>query len=83
MLDAARRRAGRSGGVEVGRMFDGVKVFTATKSREREELGEAVTRWIDEHPELEIVDKVVTQSSDKEYHCLTITIFYRRSTSAG
>ena len=24
-----------------------------------------------------LVDKVVTQSSDKEFHCLSITIFYR------
>ena len=23
-----------------------------------------------------IVDKVITQSSDKEFHCLTITLFY-------
>jgi len=23
------------------------------------------------------VDKTVTQSSDKEFHCLTITLFYR------
>jgi len=66
-------------GRDVERMFDGVKVFTATKSREREELGEAVTRWLDRNPGAEIVDKVVTQSSDKEYHCLTITLFYRRS----
>ena len=27
-------------------------------------------------PALEIVDKVVTQSSDKEFHCLSITLFY-------
>jgi hypothetical protein len=24
-----------------------------------------------------VVDKIVTQSSDKEFHCLTITLFYR------
>jgi len=58
-------------------MFTGVKVFTATKSREREDLGDAVTRWLHQHPESEVVDKVVTQSSDREYHCLSITIFYR------
>ena len=58
-------------------MFNGIKVFTATKAREREELGEAATQWLREHPQLEIVDKVVTQSSDKEYHCLTVTLFYR------
>jgi hypothetical protein len=57
-------------------MFTGVKVFTATKARDRDELGNAITRWIAENPSLRIVDKVVTQSSDAEFHCLTITIFY-------
>ena len=57
--------------------FTGVKVFSATKAREREELGETVTRWIRSNTGLEIVDRVVTQSSDDEFHCLTIVIFYR------
>jgi hypothetical protein len=26
---------------------------------------------------VEVVDRVVTQSSDKEFHCLTITLFYK------
>jgi hypothetical protein len=59
--------------------FDGVKVFTATKAREREELGDTITEWLDQHPDREVVDKVVTQSSDNEFHCLTITLFWRRS----
>ncbi len=59
-------------------MFDGVKVFTATKQKERDELGEVVTRWLTERrDQIEVVDKVVVQSSDNEYHCLTITLFYR------
>jgi hypothetical protein len=57
-------------------VFTGVKVFTATKAKEREELGEHVTRWLADNPRVKIVDKVVTQSSDREFHCLTITIFY-------
>ena len=60
-------------------MFTGVKVFSATKAKEREELGDNVTRWLAEHPNVRIVDKVVTQSSDKEFHCLTITLFYELS----
>jgi len=61
-------------------MFHGVKVFSATKRNEREELGETVTRWLDANEDkIDIVDKVVTQSSDSEYHCLAITIFYRRT----
>ncbi|MEK7703997.1 MAG: hypothetical protein AAB426_03495 [Myxococcota bacterium] len=63
-------------------MFDGVKVFSATKQKDRDELGETATRWLTEHAGvIEIVDKTVTQSSDNEYHCLTITVFYRRRAS--
>ncbi len=57
-------------------MFNGIKVFTATKARERTDLGELATQWLRDNPQLEIVDKVVTQSSDREYHCLSITLFY-------
>jgi hypothetical protein len=59
--------------------FDGVKVFSATKAREREELGELITRWMDDHPDLTVVDHIVSQSSDNEFHCLTVTIFYKRA----
>jgi hypothetical protein len=54
-----------------------MKVFSATKAKEREFLGELITDWIGIHPELEVFDKIVTQSSDDEYHCVTITLFYR------
>lgn len=59
-------------------MFTGAKVFSATKAKERDELGEVLTQWLAANPTVEIVDKVVTQSSDREFHCLTITVFYRR-----
>jgi hypothetical protein len=58
--------------------FTGVKVFSATKAKEREELGETVTRWLRANPGLQVVDRVVTQSSDDEFHCLTIILFYRQ-----
>lgn len=54
----------------------GAKVFTATKAKERDELGEAVTRWLAANPNAKVIDKVVTQSSDSEFHCLSITLFY-------
>jgi hypothetical protein len=57
-------------------MIKGMKVFTATKAKEREALGEAVTRWLQENPNARVVDKTVTQSSDSQFHCLTITLFY-------
>jgi hypothetical protein len=59
--------------------FDGVKVFSATKAKERELLGERLTQWIGANPECKIVNTVVTQSSDKEFHCLTITIFFAQN----
>jgi folate-dependent tRNA-U54 methylase TrmFO/GidA len=57
--------------------FTGVKVFSTTLARDRDQLSERITAWLREHPELEMVDQVVTQSSDKEFHCLTFTFFYR------
>ena len=57
--------------------FSGLKVFSTTLARDREVMGDTITKWLRENPNLEIVDKVVTQSSDKEFHCLTVTLFYR------
>ena len=72
-------------GLELGKeaemAFNGVKVFSATKAREREDLGESITRWLRASPGVRIVDKVVTQSSDREFHCLTITLFYDKDPS--
>lgn len=59
-------------------MFEGVKVFSATKAREREDISNRINDWL-ASSKIDIVDKVVTQSSDREFHCLTITIFYNRS----
>jgi hypothetical protein len=58
-------------------LFTGIKVFSTTLARDREQMGETITRWLKENASAEILDKVVTQSSDKEFHCLTITLFYR------
>jgi hypothetical protein len=54
-----------------------VKVSSATKARDRDLLGEVVTDWHRSHPGYKVLDKIVTQSSDAEFHCLTITLFYR------
>ena len=57
--------------------FTGMKIFSTTLARDREAMGDNITRWLHDNPQHEIVDKIVTQSSDKEFHCLTITLFYR------
>ena len=59
----------------------GAKVFTATKAKDRDGLGEVLTQWIHDNPKARIIDKVVTQSSDREFHCLSITIFYDMQSS--
>jgi hypothetical protein len=64
-----RRSTGMTG-------YKGVKVFSATKAKEREDLGEQITAWIRDNPGNIIKDTVVSQSSDNEFHCLSIVIFY-------
>ena len=59
--------------------YDAVKVFTATKAKEREALGEVITAWLRRNEGLvEVVETVVKQSSDQQFHCLSIVVFYRR-----
>ena len=66
--------------VEVNAMdYTGVKLFCATKAKEREALGDYITMWLRDHPDLDITGKVVKQSSDAEFHCLTIALFYREA----
>ena len=56
--------------------FNGVKVFSATMVAQREQLGEHVTEWMRAHPQLDISDVIVTQSSDDAFHCIAISVFY-------
>lgn len=64
-------------------MFTGVKVFSATKAREREELGDQVTRWLKANANLEVVDTEILLSSDNEFHCLTIVVFTKVRAAPG
>ena len=57
--------------------FRAVKTFCATKAADRDQLGERVTEWLREHSGIEIVDKVVVQSSDNQFHCISVVLFYR------
>jgi hypothetical protein len=65
----------RSGGNAIN-MFTGVKVFSATMAHDREILGDKVMAWIQKNPRRQIVQTIVTQSSDQAVHCLAITVFY-------
>ena len=75
----SRSRAVRRGALR----FDGVKVFSATLFEHRARLGEVVTEWLAAHSHLELVELVVTQSSDSRFHCLAISVFYRGSREAA
>lgn len=57
-------------------MFAGVKVFSATKAKDREVLGLMIGQWLEANEGFEIIDRVVRQSSDNEFHCLSIILFY-------
>ncbi|HVK86329.1 MAG TPA: hypothetical protein VM513_19550 [Kofleriaceae bacterium] len=57
--------------------FDAVKVFSATMFQDRAMLGEKTTEWIANNPHHELVEIVVTQSSDASFHCVAISVFYR------
>jgi hypothetical protein len=52
-----------------------VKVISASKWEARERLGETVTAWLSAHPELEVIETLILQSSDTQYHCLSCILF--------
>ena len=64
-------------------MAEPMKTHLDLKAKEREDLGENVTRWIKSNSDLEIVDRIVTQSSDNEFHCYSLVIFYRHTKPQG
>jgi hypothetical protein len=57
--------------------FNGIKIFSATMYAEREALGDKVTNWMANHPQCDVTEIIVTQSSDASFHCIAITVFYR------
>ena len=58
--------------------YDGVKVFSATKAADRQALGDKLTSWLNSKRDVSILDTVVRQSSDQQFHCLSILVFYRQ-----
>jgi len=81
-VHARTQRVGRPGQLVLRPDLDvtGIQVFSATMPAQRANLGEVVTAWIAAHSNTTIVDITVTQSSDSDFHCLSITIAYCRST---
>jgi hypothetical protein len=69
-------RSGRSQ-KSVTRPYDVVKVFSATKARDRGMIGSRATEYLRQFSG-SCVDKVVRLSSDREFHCLTLILFMKR-----
>lgn len=67
--------------------FTGVKVFSATMFAQRQVLGETVTAWLEDartnRPVFQLVDLVVAQSSDRAFHCLSITLFFNEGAATA
>ncbi len=59
-----------------GARFDGVRIFSATTSVDRNDLGTRITDWLRANPHVQIVEKQVLQSSDEKFHCVTIVCWY-------
>jgi hypothetical protein len=66
--------------------FNGVKIFAATMVAQRQTLGEQVTAWLEDararKPGFQIVDIVVSQSSDEAFHCISVSVFYNEDLAA-
>jgi 1,2-phenylacetyl-CoA epoxidase catalytic subunit len=60
-----------------------VKVFSATTARARAVMGEQITAWLARHPSLEVVDTVLTASSDRAFHCLSIVLLCEGGDGTG
>jgi hypothetical protein len=59
-----------------------VKVFSVTKAKEREAIGDKVTAWIVANPTARIVKTVVSLSSDMKFHCFSIVLFAAQAREA-
>lgn len=61
---------------------NGVKVFSATMFADREQLGDKVTQWLAASSHIKPCEIRVTQSSDSQYHCIALTVFYHEALAA-
>lgn len=59
-------------------VVNGVKVFSASLAKDRNALGDVVTDWLQNNRNLEVYERQVLQSSDSEFHCVTIVLWWRK-----
>lgn len=70
---------GKSIVLRPGAPFNGVKVFSATMVAERDKLGDKVTEWMAINAHLQVVEIMITQSSDERFHCVAFSVFYHEN----
>jgi hypothetical protein len=74
--DLREEQTGQAGSTAVeSKKIRVVKVFSATRAKDRDALGDSVTAWIANNRDLRVVKASVTLSSDEAFHCLTIVLF--------
>ena len=73
-VDEADDQRGTSVGAERVNL---VKVFSATKAKHREELGERLAGWLTANEMVAVCRAVVVQSSDRQFHCISIVLICR------
>ena len=62
----------------MGRILDGVEVFSTTRKIDSNEIGQRITDWRRRSRyRVQVVEVNVRQSSDDERHCLTIVVWWR------
>ncbi len=60
-----------------------VKVFSATTANARAVMGDRIAAWLAGHPSVTVLDTVVTASSDRAFHCLSIVLLCAGPALAG
>jgi hypothetical protein len=73
-LEIGGQDAYRNLGATMGDRIRLVKVFSATTRKGRASLGERVSDWIAANPRAQISKTIVSLTSDREYHCLSIVL---------
>lgn len=59
------------------------KVFSVTKARDREIVGERVSAWLESNPHLEVREVFVKLSSDNAFHCWSMVLLCADRSPAG
>ncbi len=57
-------------------MFRGVKIFTPANKGPEYNIVTDLLGWLQENPQVRVLEKVVTESTDSSSHHLSIVLYY-------